>query len=143
MPKQAFEERLARQLSTYAESGVRPFDPHAVARATISSQPGWGHLPRPMLWQGSTARSLRLALALSLMLALLLVAILASSALLPGGAAAVEQWALRLGQWRGYVHRRGWRARHTVGSLSKGRRLSSPCGELRRGSPRRLRRGPS
>ena len=36
MPEQTFEERLARQLSTYAESGVRPFDAQAVARATIS-----------------------------------------------------------------------------------------------------------
>ncbi len=85
MPEQTFEERLARQLSTYAESGVRPFDPHAVARATIATRPRWGRLPRPMPWQGSTARSLRLVLTVSLMLALLLLAMLASGAVLPGG----------------------------------------------------------
>ena len=85
MPEQTFEERLARQLSTYAESGVRPFDPHAVVRATISTKPRWGRLPRPVLWHGSTARSLRLVLTVSLMLALLLLAMFASGALLPGG----------------------------------------------------------
>jgi hypothetical protein len=85
MPEQTFEERLAQRLSTYAESGVRPFDPHAVAKATIASRSRWGRLPRPMPWQGSTARSLRLVLTVSLMLALLLVAMLASGALVPGG----------------------------------------------------------
>ena len=85
MPEQTFEERLAQRLSTYAESGVRPFDPHAVARTTISSRARWGRLAWPMQWQGSTARSLRLALTISLMLALMLLAMLASGALLPGG----------------------------------------------------------
>ena len=85
MPEQTFEERLAQQLSMYAEAGVRPFDPHAVARTTISSRARWGRLAWPMQWQGSTARSLRLALTISLMLALMLLAMLASGALLPGG----------------------------------------------------------
>jgi hypothetical protein len=38
MPDPTFETRLAQQLGTYAQGGVRPIDRHAVAEATIATR---------------------------------------------------------------------------------------------------------